>query len=254
MASDMRTACGILVCALWMPSVVFAQVVITEIMYDLRDGPDGGREWIEVYNASAANITLITWKVVENDRNHKISAVQGAFTPGTYAIIADNAAKFQADHPTFSGTLFDSAFSLNNDGERIALVDSSGRDVDNVVYTKSMGGAGSGDSLQLTDTGFLPGMPTPGEGVPAEGLTPTPQPQKAGKVRANNQPAAAAVPEVVGERPNAQREFPSMEIDDEGVSLALWLLGPAALAVCAAAGTVYARRVRKTEWDIIEET
>src|SRR4051812_46838445 len=95
------------------PCFAFAQVVITEIMYDLPTGSDSGREWIEIYNAGSESVKLTGWKLFENSTNHKISAVSGgdALLPSSYTVIADNAEKFKADWPQFSGQLFDSTFS-----------------------------------------------------------------------------------------------------------------------------------------------
>ena len=38
------------------PCAAFAQVVFTEVMYDLPSGSDSGREWVEVFNAGAAPV------------------------------------------------------------------------------------------------------------------------------------------------------------------------------------------------------
>src|SRR3989344_1257320 len=130
-----------LAAVLFFPMLTAAQV-ITEVMYDLREGSDSGREWIEVYNIGSAAIDLSKWKIMENGKNHKITVVQGSFEPSSFAIIADNAVKFQADHPEYSGALFDSAFSLNNKGETVALADASGKESDSIIYTSALGGNG----------------------------------------------------------------------------------------------------------------
>jgi hypothetical protein len=39
------------------PSIVCAQMVITEVMYDV-EGTDSGREWIEIQNIGTENIDL----------------------------------------------------------------------------------------------------------------------------------------------------------------------------------------------------
>ncbi|MEK7071654.1 MAG: lamin tail domain-containing protein, partial [Patescibacteria group bacterium] len=52
-------------------------LVINEIMYDLKNGSDDGREWIEVYNNSDASVDLSTFKFFEADTNHKIVSVAG---------------------------------------------------------------------------------------------------------------------------------------------------------------------------------
>ncbi|MEK7509167.1 MAG: lamin tail domain-containing protein, partial [Patescibacteria group bacterium] len=163
-----------------MPLSASAQVLISELMYDLAEGSDAGREWIEVYNAGASPLTLTDWKLYENGTNHKVTAVQGGeiLAPGMYAIIAGDVGKFKADHPMLSGQLFDSAFSLSNTGESFALRDSAGVDIDSVTYTSVLGANGTGDSLQrmqlVSGGGFSAGIPTPGIGIPASGLVKKP--------------------------------------------------------------------------------
>jgi hypothetical protein len=243
----------------FLPALASAQVIITEIMYDLREGSDSGREWIEVYNAGGASIDLSKWKIVENGKNHTITSVQGTFESGTFAIIADNAEKFKADHPGYMGALFDSAFSLNNKGEAVALYDAK-TTIDSVTYTSSDGGNGTGDSLQKSDLApgatLAPGMPTPGEGVPAGGLVLTPQTEKSSKKKAPKAAVTAMQPTVVKDRenPSVKESQVAMIISSDPERTYIWWFGVFAISATAAFGTIYARRVRKTEWDIIEES
>jgi hypothetical protein len=246
---------------LFLPTLTAAQV-ITEVMYDLREGSDSGREWIEVYNSSTASIDLVKWKIVENGKSHKITAVAGSFGPGSFAIIADNAVKFQADHPEYASALFDSVFSLNNKSETVALADAAGKESDSVIYTSALGGNGTGDSLQKTDpslnAALSPGMPTPGAGVPAGGLALTPQAEKASKKSPVKNKAAAVVQSTIVKgikKDSIHKESQvAMTITTDPENPYLWLLGVFAIAACGAFGVSYARRTKKTEWDIIEET
>jgi uncharacterized membrane protein YgcG len=140
-----------------------ANVAITEIMYDLP-GADTGREWVEVQNVSDGEIDLTTYKFFEANTNHKINAHQGGsnLAAGAYAIIADNAEKFLTDWPGFAGIIFDSAFSLSNTGETLALKDADGNTVNEVTYSSEAGAAGDGKSLSLVGGSFVPRNPTPG--------------------------------------------------------------------------------------------
>lgn len=171
----------LLVCgAALLPSAVSAQVVLSEIMYDLETGSDSGREWVEVFNSSGGSVNLTEWKLFENAVNHSISAYSGSETlsSGGYAIIADNPANFLADNPSFSGALFDSAFSLSNTGETLIMrcCGSDLLDKDSVTYASTMGATGDGKTLQRTVVGgsFSPLAPTPGSGtLSADTNTPT---------------------------------------------------------------------------------
>src|SRR3989344_6805654 len=102
---------------------VYASVVITEVMYDL-EGADTGREWVKIQNDGVA-VDLTGWKFFEGGGNHGLTLVQGdiSLPQNGFAVIADNAEKFLLDWPGFSGTLFDSVFSLSNTGETLILRD-----------------------------------------------------------------------------------------------------------------------------------
>lgn len=243
---------------IFFPAFTSAQVVITEIMYDLKTGSDSGREWIEVYNSSSGAVDLSKWKVFENNKNHAIKKVEGSFGSGSFAVIADNPAKFKSDHPDFSGALFDSAFSLNNKGESVALHTGAGAEIDAVIYTTALGGNGTGDSLQKIEiavgTSLAPGMPTPGEDVPPGGLVLAPRDEKTLQKEARAQAAAIPKPKIEGEpaRSEARRQFALAAESESG--LATWFFGVFAIALSSAAGITYARHIKKSEWEIIEET
>ena len=151
-----------------------AQIIFTEIMYD-PPGTDTGREWIEVYNSGTDSVDLTTYKLFENNVNHKITEHSGGkiLAPGKYAIIADNVEKFLIDFPNLAGTIiiFDSAFSLNNTGEDFSLIDSAGVAIDTISYSVDLGAKNNGNSLQLYAGVLIPAEPTPGANnktVPAD--------------------------------------------------------------------------------------
>ncbi|MBX4209091.1 lamin tail domain-containing protein [Candidatus Parcubacteria bacterium] len=182
----MRKAAIIFLCFISLPFAAAgssSSIVITEIMYDLP-GTDPGREWVEVENTGAAAIDFSTWKLFEANINHKIAAVGSAELPaGGFAVIADSPEKYRADNPGFSGLLFDSAFSLGNEGEPIVLRDESGADIDSVSYLPAWGAAGDGNSLQKAASGsWVSAVPTPGSATAAAGNQPEPQPETTGPI------------------------------------------------------------------------
>jgi hypothetical protein len=160
---------------------------MSEIMYDLAEGSDSGREWVEVYNESGTAVDLADWKLFENSTNHGLKALGASvLAPGAYAVIADNPDKFKNDHPSYAGLLFDSAFSLNNTGETLILrcCGKELSDVDTVVYSNEQGGAGDGASLSRSGSSWVSTDPTPGgppgaartASEPEQQLTPPPPP------------------------------------------------------------------------------
>lgn len=153
-------------CLLLVGQTVFAELVLNEIMYDLKTGADDGREWVEILNNGASEITIATssWKFFEGGSNHELSLYQGEalISPGGFAVIADNPQKFLADWPGFGGIIFDSSFSLSNSGESVALKSNTMTVVDQFSYAAGMGGAGDGKSLQKIAGAWSGSAPTPG--------------------------------------------------------------------------------------------
>ncbi len=150
-------------CYLIFPCITHAQVIISEIMYDPA-GADGGYEWVEVQNTSASGINLTAWKLLENGVNHRVNEFQGGaqIGAGLFAIIADNPANFLLAYPNYTGLLFDSAFSLNNTGELIAMIDENVVTVDAYTYAADPAADGTGDTLQLHNASWAVGSVTPG--------------------------------------------------------------------------------------------
>ena len=250
------------VCFALTPSAVFAQVVITEIMYDLPSGSDAGREWIEVFNAGAMPVQLGTYKLFENDTNHTITAASSddALYPGAYAVIADNPAKFKADFPAYAGELFDSAFSLSNTGETLELRDASSTRVDAVSYTSSMGASGDGNSLNRGPGSsiLVPRAPSPGRPMSSFALASPPKsspesPKTAPKTGASSlRFSQPSLPEASPHEASSS----SLIIKDTGgeSETYLWWFAAAAIAAIGGSSVYFARRFSKNEWDIVEES
>ena len=141
---------------LFFSAVRFAdgQILITEVMYDLEEGSDSGREWIEIKNSGGETIDMTGWKLFEANVNHSIASTSGAgfsVSAGGYAVIADNHSKFLADWPDFSGVLFDSVFSLGNVGEIVAIKNPDFVETDSFSCSSGMGAAGDLNPLPTSD-------------------------------------------------------------------------------------------------------
>lgn len=140
----------------------FYPIVINEIMYDLP-GSDDGREWIEVHNAGTTTVDIGEWKFFEDETHHGLTAVQGTsvLPVGGYAVIVASSSAFLNDNAGYSGSIFDSAFSLSNTGESLALKNGD-LVIDSIVYASSAGAGGDGMSLQRFDDGWHAASSTPG--------------------------------------------------------------------------------------------
>lgn len=145
-----------------MPAAAHASVQITEIMYDL-EGADSGFEWIEITNTGPAAVDIGSWRLFEGNTNHKLVLKKGSSTllpPGASAIIADKPENFLSHWPNVA-MVFDSAFSLSNTGEALALKNGSNV-IEQVAYISDMGAKGDGGSLHRYQDSFVAAMPNPG--------------------------------------------------------------------------------------------
>lgn len=141
-----------------------AQVVISEIMYDVP-GTDTGYEWIEVHNTGSVPVDISEWRLRENETEHYLSLESGdnpTLSVGGYAIIASDSAKFLTAQTEFTGLLFDSVFSLGNQGESLELI-SGDEVIDSVYYTPQEAANGTGASLQYVGSTWIAGVATPGK-------------------------------------------------------------------------------------------
>jgi len=262
----------LLLALVFLPSVAFAQVVITEVMYDPA-GADTGHEWIEVYNTTQTPVKLTDLKLFENGTNHKIVA-QGSdmLAPSSYAVVASNPTDFKSDWPQFNGVLFKSAFNLSNSGETIALRTTSSTDVDTVSYSSSLGGAGDGNSLNRApgDTSFVARAPSPGSPMSSAAIPP-PAPKQAPVPKTKTTPTRKSTslsanspytPNVVAAPEAEQTTVPEVRAENAAAAAPvsssntsyLWWIAAAGLALLAAASIVVAKRFGKSEWDIVEDT
>ncbi|MBI2627959.1 MAG: lamin tail domain-containing protein [Candidatus Niyogibacteria bacterium] len=163
---------------LGIPIFTHAQISFSEIMYDL-EGADSGREWVKIFNDKNEAVDLSGWRLREDNTNHSLNLFQGEniLSAQGCAIIADNAEKFLIDWPGFSGTIFDSSFSLNNAGEKLILLDNAGNEADFVVYNSDYGAGGDGRSLQKTGETWSAANAVPKNcGQPDSGSAPINQP------------------------------------------------------------------------------
>ncbi len=147
---------------LFLPSMAYADVIITEIMYDL-EGSDGGREWIEIHNTGSSAVDLTDWWFYEGGNHGFQNESPVVLSAGAYAIIADTPAKFLSDNLGVSALIIDSsAFSLRNTGDTIAIRNTEKVDVDTVSYVPIDEANGTGASLQLVSGSWIAATPTPG--------------------------------------------------------------------------------------------
>lgn len=165
---------SIVVSILFIPAVAHGALIINEIMYDL-EGSDTDREWVELLNTGSVPVTVKggtgsgSWRFNDGSGNRVLVEPpeyggRGSLTigPGAFLVIARDPSVFLSMHPGGSYTVVRAAISLSNTGATLSLINGVGETVSSMTYDSSMGGAGDGNSLQRTSSGWVAASPTPG--------------------------------------------------------------------------------------------
>ena len=142
-----------------------AEVYINEIMYDI-EGSDDKKEWVEIYNDSASEVSLKDWRFNDGS-NHVLNEPPAnggrgsLFLPAySYAILASDATTTIINYPSYSGIVIDTAMSLGNTSETLKIIDANGAIIDTVSYNSSMGANGDGKTLQKVSGSWVAAAPT----------------------------------------------------------------------------------------------
>ncbi len=154
------------------PRLASAQVVINEIMYDLK-GADDKHEWLEIKNTGSDEVDLTGWKLNDGDgtTNHALNAPPKNNGRGSlvlpangFLLLADDALTLTTDLPNYHGSIIDTVLSLSNTFATLKLFNSAGQEMASAFYSKEMGTAGSGKTLEWKGSFFKESL--------AEGGTP----------------------------------------------------------------------------------
>lgn len=146
----------------------YAEVLITEIMYDPKGG-DNGHEWVEIMNDGDTPVNIQNLRFFEADTKHRIKESVGEtnIVPGAVAIIAQDSAQFKNNYQTYQGAIFLSSFSLrqqNGQGELLGIYNTATNRMEHkITYAPSEQANNTGASLHLTLSGAQVAAPaTPG--------------------------------------------------------------------------------------------
>jgi hypothetical protein len=140
---------GLFVCAI--ASSASGQVVINEIMYHPGSDEDGD-EFIEIHNAGASPVDLSNWSM---------DGVLLSFQPGdtiaagAYLVLGPAGGQTEATYGVAPFRTYDALTALDDNGERLALLDATLAVVDEVTYDDGppwpVTPDGLGPSLELID-------------------------------------------------------------------------------------------------------
>jgi hypothetical protein len=129
-------------------------VVIHEIHYHPATGADDA-EFLELYNAGTNAADLSGWTI--SDGLDLTFPPVTTLLPGAYAVVALDPAVLEAA-TGYAGALAWTSGRLANEGERLALSDAQGNEIDVVVYDDAgswpTAADGAGPSLELVHSGF----------------------------------------------------------------------------------------------------
>ena len=136
-------------------------IIISEIMYNPPDSLGGQKgEWIELYNPSTEDFDINGWKIADPS-NHSIT--EGSLMiPANGFLVIVKSAFFDNFSNYYSLTNFGKAgFGLNNDGEEIQLLDSTGIIHDSKIYSNDLAYKNN-KTLQYCSGSWIEAEPTPG--------------------------------------------------------------------------------------------
>ena len=139
------------------------KIVITEIQYDPKseESDDQQTEWVEIRNLGAESLNLKGFQLTSGSKAKPHAAKQRfvlgdlSIAPGQYMVIGigTKAAYEGLGLPDFAVYCGETSFAwLTNDGDSVAIRDSRGKIIDEVIYTAESPWpiiTGSGSSIQF---------------------------------------------------------------------------------------------------------
>lgn len=139
-------------------------LILSEIMAAPREGP----EWVEIMNTVTAPVSIYGWRIGDASGARSGEVAGDCFVSlGGFAVAAGGGVSF--DVPGDAALVIPGAFPpLNNDGDTVLLIDSTGAVRDSVAYT----GTTQGVSIELISPRLRGGVHAWDRCVDSEGSTP----------------------------------------------------------------------------------
>src|SRR5262249_31545439 len=143
--------------------------------------------------------------------------------------------------------------------------DASSTVLDSATFTKSLGAAGDGNTLNRTAAGesFAPHTPTPGAAMSSEVIAPKAKPLPPVKAAAAPKKSSGSTKTAkVDEDPTATTTSDAAPESQVAAAAQItpstapweWYVAAGVLALASAGAVVFARRYAKDEWDIVDES
>jgi len=143
-------------------------LVVNEIMYT-PFSPEP--EWVEIYNRSQKTINLKNYFVADSKDTNKVFTQEFPLNPAEFLIVAKDS-NIYTEYNITSKCIIGNIPQLNNDGDRIMLLDSLWRVIDSLDFKSTWGGT-AGKSLERKEI-YSPSIDSSGWGscISPEGGTP----------------------------------------------------------------------------------
>ena len=127
--------CSLLILTAFCGRTLFADIVVSEIMYHPDHGPAEAeatsREWIELLNLGLEPVSLTGWQFTDGVR---YAFPEYLLDPGEYLVVAADPEVFAREHPGMEHVVGGWDGRLRNSGERVELCDAAGTVVDSIRY------------------------------------------------------------------------------------------------------------------------
>ena len=150
-------------------------VIFSEIQYHPSSEADSG-DWIEVHNPSTEPVDLTGWILRDGTDSNVAVVPGGVLSPGGYAVLCQDALKFQRAFPSGPTPLLEFGFGLGNGGDTLRLHAADGTLVLSLAYGDAapwpVEADGLGSTLQLRSVGAYSDQPAAWKASPRVGGSP----------------------------------------------------------------------------------
>lgn len=147
----------------FVPFFASAEIYFSEIAW-MGTNDSANEEWIEIYN-SGEETSLSGWKIFEASGGTQVIALSGSIASGQYLSVCRTTPSVPS--PLSGGCDINGSFGgsgLNNAGENLTLVGSSGSVVDEINASSGWpaGDSSTKETMQKSGSSWVTGLATPG--------------------------------------------------------------------------------------------
>jgi len=119
------------------PSFERNDLVINEVMYN--PGSEEKSEWVEIYNKSNKSINLCNFKIADSRDTAVVINKNMEIVPSAYIVVARDSSFLSQYH--IPNVIIGNFPQLNNDNDKVILIDSLNRSIDSLRYNYKWGGS-----------------------------------------------------------------------------------------------------------------